>query len=51
MRGAGFRIACTTEPGRVTARTPRYEWPRHHVDDGDGEDLARRVDAWFRRAA
>ena len=39
VRAAGFDCACTNEPGRVTASTPRFELPRLFVQDMAGAEF------------
>lgn len=41
VRAAGFRCAFTNIPGRVTARSNRFEIPRVFVTDVDGDGLGR----------
>ena len=43
---AGFSGACSTVPGTVRHRTSPLEIPRLHVDDCDGDGLARRLAHW-----
>ncbi|HMQ24390.1 MAG TPA: polysaccharide deacetylase family protein [Acidimicrobiales bacterium] len=44
-RRVGFTSACANVAGRVTRRSDRFELPRVHVPDGDGDTLARRLRA------
>ena len=46
VRDAGFSGACTTVPGAVTSATDPFELPRFHVEDCDGDGLARRLAEW-----
>jgi peptidoglycan/xylan/chitin deacetylase (PgdA/CDA1 family) len=46
VRDAGFSGACATVPGVVRRATARFELPRFHVEDCDGDALARRIAAW-----
>jgi peptidoglycan/xylan/chitin deacetylase (PgdA/CDA1 family) len=48
VRSAGFSGACSTIPGGVSRATARFELPRFHVEDCDGDGLARRIAAWTR---
>jgi peptidoglycan/xylan/chitin deacetylase (PgdA/CDA1 family) len=43
---AGFAGACATVPGVVKRESGRFELPRLHVGDCDGDGLARRLAAW-----
>ena len=43
---AGFSGACATVAGVVRRRSERFELPRLHVDDCDGDGLARRLAEW-----
>ena len=43
---AGFSGACATVPGVVRRRSGRFELPRFHVEDCDGDGLARRLAEW-----
>ena len=43
---AGFSGACATVAGVVRRRTARLELPRLHVEDCDGDGLARRLAEW-----
>ncbi|HEY3354817.1 MAG TPA: polysaccharide deacetylase family protein [Polyangia bacterium] len=46
-RRAGFTVACTTEPGTVTAATSPLELPRALVRDCSGRTFARRLERWW----
>ncbi len=46
VRDAGFSGACGSFPGAVTRTTARFEVPRCHVEDWDGDGLARRLATW-----
>lgn len=43
---AGYSGACTTFPGAVRRSSGRFELPRLHVGDCDGDDFARRLADW-----
>jgi peptidoglycan/xylan/chitin deacetylase (PgdA/CDA1 family) len=43
---AGFSGACATVPGVVRRKSARFELPRVHVGDCDGDGLARRLAEW-----
>ena len=43
---AGFSGACATVPGAVRRSSDRFELPRFHVEDCDGDGLARRLAQW-----
>ncbi len=43
---AGFSGACATVPGVVRRSSGRFELPRFHVEDCDGDGLARRLAEW-----
>ncbi len=47
VRAAGFRAACASVPGRVSATTDRFQLPRHLVYDDDREAFARRLSGWL----
>jgi glycosyltransferase involved in cell wall biosynthesis/peptidoglycan/xylan/chitin deacetylase (PgdA/CDA1 family) len=47
VRQAGFQRACTTVPGLVQPHTDPFRLPRVQVEDWDGEEFARRLEAWF----
>ncbi len=44
---SGFSGACAAVPGVVRRSTGRFELPRFHVDDCDGDGLARRLADWM----
>ena len=46
VRDAGFSSACSSFPGIVRRSTARFEVPRFHVEDCDGDGLARQLAAW-----
>jgi peptidoglycan/xylan/chitin deacetylase (PgdA/CDA1 family) len=46
VRDAGFSGACASFPGAVTRTTAGLEMPRYHVEDWDGDGLARRIATW-----
>ena len=46
VRDAGFSSACSTIQAAVRRGTGRYELPRVHVEDCDGDGLARRLTEW-----
>jgi peptidoglycan/xylan/chitin deacetylase (PgdA/CDA1 family) len=46
VRAAGFSGACATIPGAVRRGADRFELPRFHVEDCDGDGLARRLAEW-----
>jgi peptidoglycan/xylan/chitin deacetylase (PgdA/CDA1 family) len=43
VRQAGFAGACSAGPGPVGSRTDRFQLPRLHVCDWDGDELARQL--------
>jgi peptidoglycan/xylan/chitin deacetylase (PgdA/CDA1 family) len=43
VRRAGFRFACSTEPGPVTVDSPRFALPRMVVDACSAEELLERL--------
>ena len=43
VRQAGFAAACSAVPGPVGLRTDRFQLPRLHVGDWDGDELARQL--------
>ena len=45
VREAGFRSACGNTIGPVTREIPPFALPRIHMDDCDGDELARRLAA------
>ena len=47
VRQAGFQRACTTVPALVQPHTDPFRVPRVQVEDWDGEEFARRLEAWF----
>lgn len=51
VRDAGFSSACATTQGVVRRDTGRFELPRFHVEDCDGDGLARRLNQWTKAAA
>lgn len=51
VKEAGFSGACATMPGPVRRGTEPFELPRFHVDDCDGDGLARRLAGWTTEAA
>lgn len=46
VRDGGFSGACATVPGVVRRVTSPFEIPRLHVEDCDGDGLARRLAHW-----
>ena len=46
VKNAGFSGACAAVPGGVTRATARFELPRFHVEDCDGDVFARQIAAW-----
>jgi hypothetical protein len=40
-------MACANVEGRANAAADPFQLPRLHVDDVDGETLARRLSEWF----
>ena len=46
VKEAGFSGACVTMARPVGRGTPPFELPRFHVEDCDGDGLARRLAAW-----
>jgi peptidoglycan/xylan/chitin deacetylase (PgdA/CDA1 family) len=49
VRDAGCDWAYAAFPGFVGGNTPEYEIPRMWVEDWNGEEFARRLDAWLPR--
>lgn len=47
VRKAGFKLACTTLPGRVVATTSRFLLPRRNVVDCDGTAFETRLERWL----
>jgi peptidoglycan/xylan/chitin deacetylase (PgdA/CDA1 family) len=47
VRGLAFAGGCSNFPGLVERRTNRFELPRLQVRNWDGDEFARRLDAWF----
>jgi peptidoglycan/xylan/chitin deacetylase (PgdA/CDA1 family) len=47
VREAGFARACSTNEAAVWRRNDRFELPRFHVEDWDGEEFARQLSRWF----
>lgn len=48
VREAGYRGACSNHPDAVKPWTDRYRLPRQLVRNWDAEDLAARMEGWFR---
>jgi peptidoglycan/xylan/chitin deacetylase (PgdA/CDA1 family) len=51
VKDAGFSSACATTQGVVRRGTGRFELPRFHVENCDGDGLARRLTQWTGAAA
>lgn len=47
VQEAGFTCACSTNAAAVWRHTDRFELPRFHVQDWDGEEFARQLSRWF----
>jgi peptidoglycan/xylan/chitin deacetylase (PgdA/CDA1 family) len=47
VRQAGFDFACANCPGVVRPRTDRWQLPRFLVRDWDGDQFARKLEAWI----
>jgi peptidoglycan/xylan/chitin deacetylase (PgdA/CDA1 family) len=47
VRACGFACACTTEPESVAPGADRFELPRMQVEDWDGDEFSKRLEAWF----
>lgn len=50
VREAGFRRACSTRSELVGPGSPRFELPRFSVGDWDGDEFAKQLSAWQRKA-
>jgi hypothetical protein len=47
VQQAGVTLACHTRAGAVGRYTSRFELPRMHVEDWDGEEFHRRLQSGF----
>jgi glycosyltransferase involved in cell wall biosynthesis/peptidoglycan/xylan/chitin deacetylase (PgdA/CDA1 family)/SAM-dependent methyltransferase len=47
VREAGFSSACSTRKSAMGDRPDLFQLPRLQVEDWDGEEFARRLDAWM----
>ncbi len=47
VREAGFACACSASAGIVGRSTDRFQLPRVHVEDWDGEEFAKQLSRWF----
>lgn len=47
VKEAGFESACSNFGGVVNRGSDLYQLPRVHVQDIDGEEFSRQLDAWF----
>ena len=47
VRECGFAYACTTVPESVVTGADRFQLPRVQVEDWDGDQFSRRLEAWF----
>jgi hypothetical protein len=47
VREAGFAIACTNVAGIVEPGTDRFQLPRLHVHDWDGDTFSRQLSGCF----
>jgi len=46
VRDTGFDRACSNFPGVVSVETTRYQLPRMHVQDWNGDEFARQLSLW-----
>jgi peptidoglycan/xylan/chitin deacetylase (PgdA/CDA1 family) len=51
VREAGFRCACTTDPGFVDADSDLFRFPRVQIENWDGEEFEKRLTSWLRSRA
>ena len=47
LAGAGFRMACTTQPGAVHGHSDLLALPRHHAQDWDADTFRDRLETWL----
>ncbi len=47
VRKAGFNCACASSEDIVRSTTDRFQLPRFHIHDWNGEEFARKLSGWF----